>query len=116
MSHYQPPAKAGHARGFSLLEVILALAILAGAMAVLGEVIHLSRARAVDCQAQTRGQILAATVMDEIASGLREMTAEDRAPLETDSQTPWVCTISMPSLESEQEGLLSPHDERFPPA
>ena len=94
-------------RGFSLLEVILALAILAGAIAVLGEVIHLAREHATDCQANTRAQLLAANLMDEIAAGLREMTEQDHEPLETDNPARWVYSISLPDLETDLADLVA---------
>jgi prepilin-type N-terminal cleavage/methylation domain-containing protein len=107
MRNKPPRAATIRARGFSLLEVILALAILAGAIAVLGEVIHLAREHAADCQTKTRAQILAATLMDEIAAGLREITEQDHEPLETDDLTPWVYTISLPDIEIDLEDLVA---------
>ena len=96
-----------HPRGFSLLEVILAMAILAGAIAVLGEVIHLVREHATDCQVKTRGQLLAATLMDEIACGVREMVEEDRRPLETDGSMRWVYSVFLPDLDTDFVDLVA---------
>ena len=59
--------------GFTLLEIILALAILAGAMATLGEVMRLADQNATMTEGETQAQILAASLMDEFACGSREI-------------------------------------------
>lgn len=55
---------------FSLLEVILALAVLAASLAMLGQLVGLGFRSARESQGLTEAQMIAETVMDEIALGL----------------------------------------------
>lgn len=81
--------------GFTLIEVILALAILAGAVAVLGEVMSIAGRSAADAQAEAQAQIMASSVMDEILSGMIDMTQQTRRPLETNGAIPWVYSVTI---------------------
>jgi general secretion pathway protein I len=83
--------------GFSLLEVILALAILAGAVAVLGEIMAIAGRHAREAQAETRAQLFAASVMDEMLAGLTEVTQVSKQPLETTDTVPWVYSVTVNS-------------------
>ncbi|MEC8241836.1 MAG: prepilin-type N-terminal cleavage/methylation domain-containing protein, partial [Planctomycetota bacterium] len=56
-------------RGLSLLEVILAIAILGGAIAAIGELVRLGVRSASYAQQQTLAHLLCDTRMAEIASG-----------------------------------------------
>jgi hypothetical protein len=78
-----------------LLEVILALAILAGALAALGEVMRLGDQTASMTEGETQAQILAASMVDELAAGARSLTAVNQAPLDLNSDPPWVYSISL---------------------
>ena len=55
--------------GFTLLEIILALAILAGSLAALGEVMRLADQNASMTRDESQAQILASSVMDELVAG-----------------------------------------------
>lgn len=57
-------------RGFSLLEVILALAILTGAIAVIGELVRVGTRNAEAARDLTQSQLLCESKLAEIASGL----------------------------------------------
>ncbi len=81
--------------GFTLLEVILSLAILAGALAALGEVMRLADRSASTAEDETHAQILATSIMDELAAGSRELTAVQQTPLETGDDPPWAYTVEM---------------------
>lgn len=85
--------------GFTLLEVILALAILAGALAVLGEVMHIASEHSNSTDAETQAQILAQTVMDELLSGYTPLADQSQQPMEVDDDTPWVCSITLGATE-----------------
>lgn len=87
------PVPTPHSTGFTLLEVILALVILAAALAMLGEVMQLANRQAVDARAETYAQSLAASVMDQVTSGAIDATAVSRQQLEVDDATPWVYSI-----------------------
>jgi general secretion pathway protein I len=94
---------------FTLLEVILALAILAGSVAVLSEVLRLADRNANDAEAETRAQLLASSLLDEMASGLVEFTEVHREPLETEGPDRWVYSVTLSPISSDHhvEGLTS---------
>ncbi len=81
-------------RGFTLLEIIISLAILAGALASLGEVMRLADRSASTAEDETQAQILAASIMDELAAGSRELTAVQQSPLNSTDDPPWLYTIA----------------------
>ena len=89
-------------RGFTLLEVILSLAILAGALAALGEVMRLADRSASTAEDETHAQILAASIMDELSAGSRELTAVPQAPLETGDDPPWLYTVEMEQTQYDE--------------
>jgi prepilin-type N-terminal cleavage/methylation domain-containing protein len=88
--------------GFTLLEIILALAILAGSLAALGEVMRLADQTASLTEGESQAQILAASVMDELLSGARQLSAVSQAPLVQDSDPPWVYSIDTESTNLDQ--------------
>ncbi len=92
------------ARAFTLLEVILALVILGAAMAIFGEVMQLANRAAVDSRAETQGQLLAASVMDEILAGVRPQQNASRQPLDVEDTTGWLFTVSIGT--SDVQGVL----------
>ncbi len=72
-SLFQQPASAARGtslsrRGLSLLEVILAMAILAGAITVLGELVRMGLRHAAAAQDLTRAQLLCESKMAEITA------------------------------------------------
>lgn len=90
---------------FTLLEVILALAILAGSIAVLGEVMSIASRSAAEAQAEAQAQMLASSVMDEMLAGVTELTNLARQPLPSDAAIPWVCTVILG--DTDLVGLMS---------
>ena len=92
-------------RGFTLLEVILALAVLAGAVAILGEVMRAAGRNAADAQAETRAQLLACSLMDEMVTGVLEPTEQSQVALDVDDSVPWVYSVSFGTTTI--EGLMS---------
>lgn len=94
-SHAQHRARAAANRGFTLLEVILALAILAGSMAAVGEVMRLADQTATQTEAETQAQILAASIMDELACGARPLDQVDQEILVGDSDPQWEYSIAV---------------------
>jgi prepilin-type N-terminal cleavage/methylation domain-containing protein len=84
-----------HRRAFTLLEVILALAILAGAVAVLGEIMSIAGRHARETQAETRAQLFASSVMDEMLAGITEVAQVSRQPLESTDTVPWVYSVAV---------------------
>lgn len=88
--------------GFTLLEIILALAILAGSLAALGEVMRLAGQNAVLTEGETQAQILTASLMDELASGARQLSAVSQASLGLDADPPWVYSIDIQNTQYDQ--------------
>ena len=83
------------ATAFTLLEVILALAILAGSVAVLGEVMGIAGRHSSAAHATTRAQILASSIMNEMVVGLTDPTEQTRQSLEVDDRAPWVYSVTL---------------------
>jgi len=95
---------------FSILEVILALAILTGAMAVLGELGRLGFQNARATQDLTKAQLLCESKMAEYTSGITTPQAVSGASFDTidqDSNTNvlWVYSVSMETVDS--DGLIA---------
>lgn len=89
---------------FSLLEVILALAILAGAIAVLGELArggldHARRARDL-----AQAQLLCESKLAEVLAGYESTDAVSDVPFGTGRIPDWLYSIETLSLD--QQGLL----------
>ncbi|HEX5470290.1 MAG TPA: prepilin-type N-terminal cleavage/methylation domain-containing protein [Lacipirellulaceae bacterium] len=82
-------------RAFTLLEIIISLAILAGSLAALGEVMRSAGRSGSMAADETQAQILAASIMDELQAGSRELAAVDNSPLDTPDDPPWVYSIEM---------------------
>ncbi len=89
--------------GFSLLEVILALAILFGAIAVLGELGRLGMQNARLTQDLTRAQFLCQSKLAEIISGITPLETIQRAEFDSlyqDSDVPWVYSIETQQIDN----------------
>lgn len=103
MRHRPVPPRHAPA-GFTLLEVILALVILGGALAIFGEVMQLANRNAVDARAETQAQLLAESVMDEILAGSIDASQANRQPLEVDDATSWLYSVVIGTTDF--EGVL----------
>lgn len=90
-------------RGLSLLEVMLALAILGGALTVLGMHIRTGARSAAIARDSTTAQLLAESKMAEIASGIILPESVYQEP--ADDSGEWLCSVE--SLPIDQEGLLA---------
>lgn len=94
--------------GLSLLEVMLALAILGGALAVIGELTRLGARSAETARDLTKAQRFCENKMAEISTGLITPQAIALAPLEELEGQPeeedWAYTIELEQLP--QTGLL----------
>jgi prepilin-type N-terminal cleavage/methylation domain-containing protein len=81
--------------GFTLLEVILSLVILAAALAMLGEVMQLASRHAIEARAETQAQSLATSLMDQLQAGAIDLEIAARQALEVDDTTPWVYSVTI---------------------
>jgi general secretion pathway protein I len=93
--------------GFSLLEVVFALAILGGAIVVLGEVARTALKNAEATRDMVRAQLLCESKLSEIISGLASTDPVQNATLEqaTDSnEAAWLYSVETNSLQ--EDGLL----------
>lgn len=80
-------------QAFTLLEIVLALALLAGALAALGEVLRMARESAEAAANDTQAQLLASSVMAELLSGARQAVEEQNALFDLDVDPPWQYSI-----------------------
>ena len=90
-------------RGLSLLEVILAIAILAGAMAMLGDLMRIAGRHATAASELTKAQLHCQSVIAEIAAGILPPESVQGTPMESDPN--WTYSIDVQTLSL--EGLLA---------
>lgn len=92
------------AGGFSLLEVILALAILAGAIAVLSEVARNALENARIARDITVAQLLCESKLDEITAGITSPEPAVDVPFDTTDDprvADWLYSIEVESIDAE---------------
>lgn len=97
------PRRARPRRGLSLLEVILAIAILAGCIAAIGELVRLGMLHAEEARDLTKAQLLCESKIAEIAAGVVPAEAASMAPFEQDPL--WTYSVVVNSLDD--QSLLS---------
>lgn len=104
-------ARATCHRAFSLLEVILALAILTGGIAVLGELVRLGARNAAHARDMTQAQLLCESKLAQITSGmmLPEPVVDARFDpadlIDPYDPTPWVYAIETAAVD--EQGLIA---------
>ena len=104
LKKYRGPT-ARHSRrrtGFSLLEVILAIAILGGALTVIGYLVNLGYKHAVNTRMRSEGNILCDTKMAEVAAGVLDLESVNGRYIEENPD--WSYSVFID--EAEQNGLL----------
>ena len=80
-------------RGLSLLEVILALAILILALAAIGRLVDIGTDRGAEARFHTRGARLAQSKMAEVEAGLIDLTSQSEGQFEGDDAA-WSFTVT----------------------
>ncbi len=90
-------------RGFSLLEVILAMAILLGAIVVLGELARNGRKNAAGARDWTQAELMAETLVAEVTSGVRPAEPIEEGQLE--SFDGWRYSIALEPVD--EPGLVA---------
>lgn len=94
--------------GFSLLEVILAMAILAGAIAILGESSRQALRNATVAKDMARAQLLCETKLAEIAAGITPLEPIEGAAFDTitePGEPAWLYSIE--TDPTDEDGLIS---------
>ena len=86
-------------RGLSLLEVMLAIAILGGCLAVTGELVRMGVRHAEEARELSRAQLLCESKIEEIAAGVTPAESVATAPFETDPD--WTYTVDVSSLDQQ---------------
>ncbi len=88
--------------GLSLLEVILSIAILGGAMVVIGALVNLGYRSAAQAKIRSDANILVNTKMSEVVAGVLPLESTSAAPIEENPQ--WKYSVEVE--EAQQLGLL----------
>ncbi len=88
--------------GLSLLEVLLAIAILGGALAVIGQLVGLGYHHALQARLRSDGNVYCDTKMAEVAAGVLPLEAVSQRTL--DENPDWVYSVAIET--SDQPGLL----------
>ena len=83
--------------GLSLLEVILSIAILAGAMAATSELVRLGIRQAEESRELTQAQLLCESKMEEVLAGILPPEAVSETPCEVNDR--WLYSIEITPLE-----------------
>ena len=104
---FRPPAIRRMERGgLSLLEVLLALAILGGALAAIGELMRVGTRSAEAARDNTTAQMLSETIMSEIVAGMIPAQSVTDAPVDDPTyQLEWSYSIVIEQVD--QDGLIS---------
>jgi general secretion pathway protein I len=112
-----PVGNLSYRRGFTLLEVMLALAILVGVLAVLGEFARTGLRHAKTSRDLTRAELHCESVMSQIAAGILTPDPVSDMPItdpvsgasvsdsQMDDAAPWVYSIESQTID--EEGLLA---------
>jgi general secretion pathway protein I len=105
-------AKLSRDRGFTLLEVILALSILAASMAALGQLVRFGLQNARRAEDMTHATIAAESIMAEIVSGAREPSPEVQSPyteiVDENDESLFLFTVDV-FASADYTGLLEVH-------
>ena len=99
------PQNSATPQGFTLLEVILALALLAGAMAMLGELCRLGLRNAQEARDLTRCEMVCDSIVSQIVAGAMATSAVSGAAWDEDPR--WLYTVD--TQTTNQAGLIQLH-------
>lgn len=80
--------------GFTLLEVMVSLAIFVSAFAALSQLYSLGTRAAVDAALQTQAAVRAEAKMAEVVSGVESFEAADGMPFEDDANWSWTLELN----------------------
>ncbi|MEX0866754.1 MAG: prepilin-type N-terminal cleavage/methylation domain-containing protein [Pirellulales bacterium] len=92
-----------HRRGLTLLEIVLALAILAGALVILGELVRIGAKSASIARGVTQAQLLCQSKLAELTSGMVEPQVAAAAIFPEDPN--WLYSVNLERID--EQGLLA---------
>ena len=95
-------ARRKNCSGFSLLEVLLSIAILGGAMVVIGQLVNLGYRSAVEAKIRSDANILVDGKMAEVSAGIIELQSVSSSVIEENPD--WMYSVDV--QQSGQLGLL----------
>lgn len=95
-------ARRDQRHGLSLLEVMLAIAILGGCVVVIGEFVRLGVRQAEESRDLSKGQLICESKMEEVAAGVLPAESISMAPDEYDPA--WLYSITVTPLQD--DGLI----------
>lgn len=90
--------------GLTLLEVILAIAVLGMSLAIVGELVGMAVRNAEDARELTRAQLLCEGKLEEIAAGVTPTESAAMVPFETDPE--WSYSVDVSALDQQQLTLV----------
>jgi len=83
-----------HRRGITLFEVVLALSIFMGAMAVIGQVLQNGSRAATQAQLSSDAAIRCERRMNEVLAGVLPLSSVQNAPFEDDPSWQWTLNVA----------------------
>ena len=89
-------------RGFSLLEVLLSIAILGGALVVIGQLVNIGYRSAIEARIRSDANILVDGKMAEVSAGIIELQSTSSSVIEENPD--WMYSVDV--QQSGQLGLL----------
>lgn len=92
------PSATGVRRGLSLLEVLVAVAVLLLSLAAISRLLSFGADRAVDIRFQSRAGQLCQSKMSEIVAGIVPLTSQSDVPVDEDPDWRWSMTANSGSV------------------
>ncbi len=99
-------APAGSRQGLTLLEMVLALAILLVALAALGSWFATGTRAARQATLQAKAVRLCQSKLDEVLAGIEPLEAVDQAPLD-DTDPSWVWSLELQATDFDELALVT---------
>lgn len=99
---YDSPGRPNAPAGFTLLEVVIAVAVLLGAITVLFQLINVGHRSSIQSKLRSDAVLIAETKMNEAVGGVIEMQSTSEAELEDYPDWLWSLTVEDAGLD----GLL----------
>src|SRR5688572_23062088 len=95
--------KAANRAGLSLMEVILAIAILGGSLTVVGQLVRIGARNAIEARDLATAQLYCESKLNEVAAGVEVPDAVQESPIDETGE--WLYSIEVAT--SDLEGMLA---------